>query len=162
MLTTFIIIIMMIIAVIVVMAFIMIYLAERRKEEEALPVFSTLEERALEYSQIMIEMENLNTSNFNNFFSDMKVLLLYPYVNPVYADKISMIYIYDNIDSFKKYYLNKLKRYGYTSEVNKYLYEPIKINSVIVYSNLEELKIKYSGKQINKCQNSTFNCVKIE
>lgn len=162
-LTTFIIIITMIIAVIVVMAFIMIYLADRRKKEEkVLPVFSSLEESALENSQIMIEIENLNTSNFKDFFSDMKVLLIYAYVNPVYADKFSMIYMYDNIDNFKKYYLNKLKRLGYTSEVNKYLYEPIKINSVIVYSNLEELKSRYSNKQLNKCRNSTFYCVKIE
>ena len=161
-LTTFIIIITMIIAVIVVMAFIMIYLADRRKKEETLSVFSSLEEKVADYSQIMIEIENLNTSNFKDFFSDMKVLLIYAYVNPVYADKFSMIYMYDNIDNFKKYYLNKLKRLGYTSEVNKYLYEPIKINSVIVYSNLEELKSRYSNKQLNNCRNSTFYCVKIE
>ena len=161
-LTTFIIIITMIIAVIVVMAFIMIYLADRRKKEETLSVFSSLEEKTEDYSQIMIEMENLNTNNFKDYFSDMKVLLIYAYVNPVYEDKFSMIYMFDNIDNFKKYYLNKLKRLGYTSEVNKYLYEPIKINSVIVYSNLEELKSRYSNKQLNNCRNSTFYCVKIE
>ena len=39
---------------------------------------------------------------------------------------------------------------------------PIKINGVLVYSNLEEIQYKYSDKVIAKCENSSFYCVKLE
>ncbi len=159
---TFVMIFMIIVAVVVVMAFILIYMTERTKEEKTLAVANFNETNTNNYEQIFVEIDNLNTDNFKDNFSNMKVLLIYPYINPVYQDKISMIYVYKSIDEFKQYYINKLKKLGYYTEANKYLYSPIKINGVVIYSNLEELKSKYSNKVIKECENSSFYCVKLE
>lgn len=159
---TFVMIFIIVVAVIVVMAFVLIYLTERQKKEEVQVVASFNETDTNSYEQILIQIDNLNTDNFKDYFSNMKVLLIYPYINPVYEDKISMVYVYKSIDKFKEYYIDKLKSLGYYAEANKYLYTPIKINGVVIYSNLEELKYKYSDKVIDKCENSAFYCVKLE
>lgn len=159
---TFVMIFIIVVAVIVVMAFVLIYLTERQKKEEVQLVASFNETDTNSYDQILTQIDNLNTDNFKDYFSNMKVLLIYPYINPVYEDKISMVYVYKSIDKLKEYYIDKLKKLGYYAEANKYLYTPIKINGVVIYSNLEELKYKYSDKVINKCENSSFYCVKLE
>lgn len=159
---TFVMIFIIVVAVIVVMAFVLIYLTERQKKEEVQVVASFNETDTNSYDQILTQIDNLNTDNFKDYFSNMKVLLIYPYINPVYEDKISMVYVYKSIDKLKEYYIDKLKNLGYYAEANKYLYTPIKINGVVIYSNLEELKYKYSDKVINKCENSSFYCVKLE
>jgi len=159
---TFVMIFMIIVAVVVVMAFVLIYLTERQKKEKVLAVASFNETDTSNYEQMLIKIDNLDTDNFKDYFSNMKVLLIYPYVNPVYEDKISMVYVYKNIDKFKEYYINKLENLGYYAEANKYSYEPIKIKGVVIYSNLEELQYKYSDKVIAKCENSSFYCVKLE
>jgi|GEM_PF-3264588 len=159
---TFVMIFMIVVAVVVVMAFVLIYLTERQKEKEVVAAFSFNETDTSSYEQILIQIDNLNTENFKDYFSNMKVLLIYPYINPVYEDKISMVYVYKSIDKFKEYYINKLENLGYYAEANKYSYNPIKINGVVIYSNLEELKYKYSNKVIKECENSSFYCVKLE
>jgi membrane-associated protease RseP (regulator of RpoE activity) len=153
---------MIVVAVVVVMAFVLIYLTERQKKEDVLAVASFNEADTSSYEQILVQIDNLNTENFKAYFSNMKVLLIYPYINPVYEDKISMVYVYKSIDKFKEYYIDKLKNLGYYAEANKYSYTPIKISGVVIYSNLEELKYKYSDKIIDKCEHSSFYCVKLE
>ena len=148
---------------IVVITIIMILIMVNKKEEKTVLVNTFLEEsNILDYKQIFVKIDNLNTNNFKEYFSDMKVLLIYPYINPVYEDKISMVYVYKSIDEFKEYYINRLENLGYYMESNKYLYTPIKINGVIIYSNLEELKYKYSNKVMKECEDSSFYCVKLE
>jgi len=148
---------------IVVITIIMILIMVNKKEEKTVLVNTFLEEsNILDYKQIFVKIDNLNTNNFKEYFSDMKVLLIYPYINPVYEDKISMVYVYKSIDEFKEYYINRLENLGYYMEANKYLYTPIKINGVIIYSNLEELKYKYSNKVMKECEDSSFYCVKLE
>jgi hypothetical protein len=112
--------------------------------------------------EILIKIENLNTDNFDIYFNNMKVLLVYSYINPVYQDKINIVYAYKSIEDFKNYYVVKLKENGYYMESNKYLYTPIKIVGVVVYSNIEDIKKKYNKMTVDSCENSLFSCVKIK
>ncbi len=148
---------------VVVITFILIFIIINKKEEKTVLVNTFLDETdTVDYKQIFVEIDGLNTNNFKDYFSNIEVLLIYPYINPVYEDKISMVYVYKNIDKFKEYYINRLENSGYYAEANKYLYTPIKIIGVLIYSNLEELQSKYSDKVIEECENSMFYCVKLE
>lgn len=123
------------------------------KEEDAKTVFSADLNNDL-YMTYYIEIDNLNSNNFNNYFNDLDVVALIPDINPVYKDKINIIYFYKDIDDFKKNYIKRLKEKGYYTEANKYIIKPIKINRVIINSSINDI---YDSISVN---NKNFTIVK--
>ncbi len=115
-----------------------------------------------EYNQIylLFEDKNLTTNNFNDFFKNIKVLKVYPYINPIYAGKIKANYNYEfnwenhnyDLEKIKNDFISKLKNIGLTNEANEYQINGVVINKVLIYSNLGKIKnifknynnIKYS------------------
>jgi len=114
-----------------------------------------------EYTQIYLTFENniLNTNNFEDYFKDIEVLKVYPYINPVYAGRIKANYSYSfthnnhnyDLERFKNNYINTLRNIGLISEANEYQVRGVIIKKVLIYSNLDNIKeiinnenIKYS------------------
>ena len=114
-----------------------------------------------EYRQIYLTFENniLNTNNFEDYFKDIEVLKVYPYINPVYAGRIKSNYSYSfthnnhnyDLERFENNYINTLRNIGLMSEANEYQVRGVIIKKVLIYSNLENIKeiinnenVKYS------------------
>lgn len=119
------------------------------KEETTKTVFSDNIDNDV-YRMYHIEMDNLNSHNFNDYFSSMDVIVIEPSINPIYKNKIDIVYFYKNIDDFKEYYIKRLKEKGYYIEANKYLLNPININKIIaftsinsIYDNISKLNSNY-------------------
>lgn len=127
------------------------------KEEKTKTVFNNQIDNDI-YMTYYIEMENLNTNNFNNYFSKIEVVALVPYVNPIYEDKLNIIYFYKNIEDFKKSYLRILKEKGYYIEANKYLLKPIRINKVIVYSSINAIydSVNYNNENYTIIKSDSY------
>lgn len=114
-----------------------------------------------DYRQIylLFENNNLNTNNFNDYFKDIKVLKVYPYINPIYAGKIKANYNYSftrenyelDLEKFKNNYINKLREIGLQNEANNCQMSGVIINKVLIYeplskikNNISEFNVKYS------------------
>ena len=115
-----------------------------------------------EYGQIYLIFENniLNTNNFEEYFKDIKVLKVYPYINPIYEKRIKANYsfIHNNhnydLEILKKNYINKLRKNGLISEANEYEVNGIIIKKVLIESNLNDVQeiirndnVKYTFKK---------------
>lgn len=123
------------------------------KEEKVKTVFSEELNNDL-YMTYYIEMDNLNSNNFNDYFKNFDIVALIPDINPIYKDKINIIYFYKDIDDFKKNYIKRLKEKDYYIEANKYMIKPIKINRVITYSSINDI---YDSISLN---NKNYTIVK--
>ena len=103
-----------------------------------------------EYTQIYLTFENniLNTNNFEDYFKDIEVLKVYPYINPVYAGRIKANYSYSfthnnhnyDLERFKNNYINTLRNIGLIGEANEYQVKGVIIKKVLIYSDLESIK----------------------
>jgi len=106
--------------------------------------------RDSKYHQIYLIFENniLNTNNFEDYFKDIKVLKVFPYINPVYAGKIKANYNYSfnhnnhnyDLERFKNNYINTLRNIGLIGEANEYQVKGVIIKKVLIYSDLESIK----------------------
>lgn len=100
---------------------------------------------------LLFENNNLNTNNFMNYFKNIEVIKIYPYINPVYANKIKANYSYSftkenyiyDLQKFTSIYLEKLRSLGLMKDSNKYQIKGVIINKVLVYSNLDIIKDKF-------------------
>lgn len=116
--------------------------------EQTKTVFDVKEDSDI-YDFYHIKMDYLYTNNFNELFNDIDIIYLKAYVNPIYDKKIDNIFFYKDIENFRKSYTQRLKDRGYYIEANKYLIKPIKIDSVLVYSSLNNIydKIDFKNKK---------------
>lgn len=100
---------------------------------------------------LLFENNNLNTNNFMNYFKNIEVIKIYPYINPVYANKIKANYSYSftkenyiyDLQKFTSIYLEKLRSLGLMKDSNKYQIKGVIINKVLVYCNLDIIKDKF-------------------
>ena len=91
-----------------------------------------------------LKFENLSTENFLDFFSDLRVINIYPYVNPIYRKSVGELSYHidgnlvDGINDFKDKYLNIIKKNSYLDY--NYLYiNGINISKMDVYMSYKEL-----------------------
>lgn len=96
------------------------------------------------YDLHTLSFDNLSTNNFLNYFSDINVIKLYPYVNPIYKESIGyLVYevrgnLCDEISNFKEQYLNLIKKNSYLDY--NYLYtNGINISKMDVYLSDKDL-----------------------
>ena len=90
-----------------------------------------------------ISKENINTNNIIDFFDDIKILEIYPYINPIYKKLLNInSYSFNtilsnkkNISLFVNEYLNKLEHNNLREEIIKYRINGIKINKIKVYAS---------------------------
>jgi hypothetical protein len=113
------------------------------------------------YDFILLELDSVNTNNFENFFKDIKVLKIYPSINKIYINKVKNIYNYSNLKEFKNSYLNELDKNGYYKDYNYYLVNPIKIEKLLVYSSEDVIRTKFKNFNLENCINIDFNCIKL-
>ena len=100
-----------------------------------------------------LEIENLDTNNFSEVVKGLDVITIRPYINPVYEDKILKVFMYEDINTFKKTYINYLKQKGFYNEANKYILRPIILERISVNASLNEIYDVLENKEykiINK------------
>lgn len=95
----------------------------------------------------LLEVEGLNTNNFKEYIKDLDVLTIMPYTNPIYEERMIKVFIYYDIDKFKKSYINNLKRNGFYNEANKYILRPIKLEKISVNASLNKIYDVLKGKE---------------
>ena len=91
------------------------------------------------YTLHSLVFANLSTGNFLNYFSDIDVIRIYPYINPIYKNSLGDVsYEIDgldletNIERFRRNYLSLIKKNSYLDY--NYLYvNGININRVDAY-----------------------------
>lgn len=111
------------------------------------------------YNLHSLSFSNLSTNNFFNYFSNIDVVRIYPYINPIYSDRIGDIY-YDfsygdivyNFNLFKKKYLSLIKKNSYLD------YNYLFVNGF----NIDRVDVYLSNKQLYDLSNSDliFNIIK--
>ena len=88
--------------------------------------------------EIYFEKGELNTNNILNRFKDIQVLTIYPYINPIYSEKIKLkSYSFQNdfdIEKFKNKYIKELEESGFKNEAVNINLEGISLVKVKVYS----------------------------
>lgn len=92
----------------------------------------------LRYDYIYIKIDNLTLDNLKEKIKDVEIIAVDLYINPVYEDNLLLKYTTKN--NIKEKYLKYLKEHDMYNEYNKFLVSPIRINRVLVYSNLSSLK----------------------
>jgi len=97
------------------------------------------------YGLYSLHVDGLNTNNFFSFFSDINVIRIYPYINPIYRDrignvsyKIDSFNLYYEINTFKNKYLSLIKKNSY-SDYNYLYLNGISIDRVDVYMSGTDL-----------------------
>lgn len=131
------------------------------KKETTKLVYNEIEDNSYRPIYLLFENKTLNTNNFLEYFNQIDVIKIYPYINPIYAGKIKANYNYSftyndykyDLEKFKNNYIEILRNIGVTSEANLYQAKGVVINKVLVNSSLKELEellkkdnIKYSLK----------------
>lgn len=97
------------------------------------------------YNLHTLTFENLSTNNISLYFSNINIVKIYPYVNPIYSDKIGELFyevrgynLSDEINNFKEKYLNLIKKNSYLDY--NYLYtNGINISKMDVYISDKDL-----------------------
>ena len=100
--------------------------------------------------EIYFEKGELNTNNILNRFKNIQVLTIYPYINPIYSEKIKLkSYSFQNdfdIEKFKNKYIKELEESGFKNEAVNINLEGISLVKVKVYSKeaiLQENNFNY-------------------
>ncbi len=116
-------------------------------KQDIQPVFSE-QDNTYNLYLLDISKEDINTNNLANYFDNIKILEIYPYVNPLYK-KIMHITKYNfnttlsnkkNISNFINQYLDILADNALKEELVKYGLNGIKINSIKVYASNVQIK----------------------
>ena len=102
-----------------------------------------------EYSMYILEFpnKNLSTNNLEDYFNDIQIVYVTPYVNELYKSKIKYnqyffepISLKENINRFITSYLNHLNNFGYQKDALDYRINGIKIDRIKVYSKESDIK----------------------
>ncbi len=107
------------------------------KEEKTMTTFN--EDTAYSFYTLEFPLKNISTNNFNDYFKNIDVISIEPYINKLYQNQIKQQYQFTNIDKFKEDYLKVLENNGYRSEAVKLKIEGIKIKKIKVYSSNRDL-----------------------
>lgn len=116
------------------------------------------------YGLYSLYLEGINTDNFLSYFSDINVVRIYPYINPIYKNRIGDIsYKFDRfnksyeINSFRNMYLDLIKKNSYLDYNYLYL-NGISIDRVDVYMSgidlynfLNNSNLVFTVKKITDC-----------
>ena len=94
-----------------------------------------------------ISNNNISTNTLANYFDNIKILEIYPYINPIYKKIINMSsYSFNtilsnkkNISNFTTKYLYLLKKNTLNEELTKYSLNGIKINKVKIYASNNDI-----------------------
>lgn len=126
-----------------------VFLSFNFKEKTSL-TFSTINN---DYAFYILEFhsQNISTNNFNDYFMDIDVIWIEPYINPLY-NHIKTKYQFKNINSFKNEFISLLARNGLHSEALNLKIEGIKIKKIKVYSSESDI-------QNLKIENMTFDII---
>ena len=97
------------------------------------------------YNLHTLGIDNLSTNNFLNYFKDINVIRIYPYINPIYKDNLGDVSYRTNgvnlaydIDNFRDEYLSLIKKNSYL-DYNYLFVNGININRVDVYLSDRQL-----------------------
>ncbi len=107
------------------------------KEEKTMTTFN--EDTTYSFYTLEFPLKNISTNNFNDYFKNIDVISIEPYINKLYQNQIKQQYQFTNIDKFKEDYLKVLENNGYRSEAVKLKIEGIKIKKIKVYSSNRDL-----------------------
>lgn len=119
------------------------------------------------YSLRTLTFSNLSTNNIYDFFSDIRIVRIYPYINPIYKDRVGeLVYdvdysLYNSIERLKYDYFDIVKRNSY-SDYNYFYLNGINIYKMDVYiSNKDLYNILSDGRllvdSINQVLWYTYN-----
>ena len=94
-----------------------------------------------------VSKEDINTFNIVNYFDNIKIIEIYPYINPIYKKLINISnYKFNtvlsnkkNISLFVNEYLNLLDKNSLKDEIVKYRINGIKINKILVYASNSDI-----------------------
>lgn len=124
------------------------------KDEKVQTVFN----EETEYSLYILTFpnKNISTENFINYFNNLKVIWIKPYMDNIYKKKMIKYSVYNfdsisiksNINKFKNNFIKKLEENNYKKYALNYRIEGIKIEEIMVYC---------SNKQIDKINNQIEN-----
>lgn len=97
------------------------------------------------YDVYSVKIEGLSTNNFLKIFDGIKVIRIYPFVNPVYKKFIGNVFysfkknsMSDDLDLFRSSYLSLIKKNNY-SDYNYLYINGIEIDKVDIYINGHDL-----------------------
>ena len=97
------------------------------------------------YKVYTLSIDNLNTKNFSDYFSDINIIGIYPSINPVYKKGIGDLYYKFSgannsfeIDSFVEKYLSFVKKNSY-SDYNYLYINGIGIDKIDIYTSGNDL-----------------------
>ena len=108
------------------------------KEEKTIATFSESDTFYALYT-LEFPLKNISTNNFNDYFQNIDVVLIEPYINDLYYNRIKRQYKFTNIVKFKEEHIKVLEDSGYRSEAVKLKVEGIKIKKIKVYSSKRDL-----------------------
>ena len=117
-----------------------------RNREETAPV--VLQENVMfnleDYNvfYLNLEEEDINSSNLSKYItSDMTIISINPFINPIYSEKIgSLKYKFTtesykkNMSNFIKYYKKSIKDYGFLDDLSYIDVNGIKLNEIEIYA----------------------------
>ena len=116
------------------------------KSDRVMPTFN---ENVNNYDVYILDLskENINTSNIMNYFDNIKIIEIYPYINPIYKKLINLSsYSFNTILSNKKNislfindYLTQIENNSLKDEMVKYKVNGIKVNKIKVYASSKEI-----------------------
>jgi len=92
--------------------------------------------------------KNISTENFLDYFNNIKVIYIKPYLNNSYK-KLIQNYVYNfdlistksNINKFKNNFIKKLEDNNFRKEAINYKIEGIKIKEIMIYCSNQQIDI---------------------
>lgn len=116
------------------------------KSDKTITTFN--EDNGYDIYLLDISKENINTFNLLDYFDNVKILEIYPYINPIYKKLINLSnYSFNtalsnkkNISLFTRDYLKKIDDNYLKEELVKYQINGIKINKIKVYCKKNDIK----------------------
>ena len=107
------------------------------------------------YRVYTITIEGLNTKNIYNYLNEVKILRIYPRINPIYKDKIGNVFYQfrgvDDIEIFTKEFLKLIKKNSFDDYNYSYICgdDIEKLDVIIKGSELYDLINKYNVKIVD-------------
>ena len=134
--------------------FIIICIVINSNKESAQAVFNS-QDNNYDIFILDISKENITTNNIYNYFNDIKILEIYPYINPIYQKYLDIkSYSFNTVLSNKKNISNFITEYNKELNNNGLNNEMIKIN--INGIKIDKIKVYTSNKDINNLINNYY------
>lgn len=110
--------------------------------------------------ELLLSDIKITTNNFNDYFKNYKIISITPYLNPIFKSKLKTDLTYNfkniklnnNLNNFIAFYEKQIRNSGYTQNIEMIYYQGIKIDKVVIFTNLKNIyeltekypKIKYN------------------